>query len=190
MTKERQPHASESTSDIVQMMILTAGAYSIIWFWRSWCIVKDALGLKVSPGWRAIFINFNIHTLARDINWLLDRVKKRPTLQPYPLLIAMWVGVIFRAFGADPTQTKQKYWFLLVTAILTIALTTSVMIVIQQSMNQYLQKAPEHRPVKRNEIIYIIAVASTISTWGTLLIYLYAAISGTDPFATSSLLTY
>jgi hypothetical protein len=190
MAKEGQQPETESSSEIIQMMILTAGAYSLIWFWRSWSIVKDGLGLKVSPGWRAIFINFNAHTLARDINWLLDRVKKRPALQPYMLLMALWVGVVLRAYGAEPSKTGHNYWFLLIIAGLTIALTTAVMVVMQQSLNRYLQKAPEHAPITRNPTIYFLAVALTISGWITLLMYLYAAISKTDPLATSSLFTY
>ncbi|HET8708814.1 MAG TPA: hypothetical protein VFL85_00880 [Candidatus Saccharimonadales bacterium] len=190
MAKQRQPEALQDTSDLIQMMILTAGAYSLVWFWRSWWIVKDALGLKVSPGWRAVFINFNIHTLARDINWLLDRVKKRPALQPYILLMAMWVSVILRSYGTEPGKGGRNYWYLLVVAVLTVALITAVMVVMQKSLNRYLQKAPERSPIKRNDIIYILMIVSTVSGWLTLLTYLYAAISGTDPLGTSSLFTY
>lgn len=172
------------------MMILTAGAYSLIWFWRSWWIVKDALGLKVSPGWRAIFINFNVHTLARDINWLLDRVKRRPDLQPYPLLMALWICVILRSYGTEPSKDSRNYWYLLIVTVLTIALTTAVMVTMQKSLNRYLQKAPEREPIKRNNYIYVLAIASTATGWALLLIYLYAAISGTDPLATSTLLMY
>lgn len=188
MAAQRESESFESTSDIIQMMILTAGAYSLIWFWRTWWIVKDALGLKVSPGWRAVFINFNIHTLARDINWLLDRVKKRPALQPYILLMAMWVMVILKSADSQPSKDARNYWFLLVVTVLAIALTTVVMVVMQQSLNRYLQKAPEHEPIKRNNIIYVLAIAATISGWATLLTYIYAAISGTDPLATSIIL--
>lgn len=183
MAKQSEPEYFQTTDTIIQMMILSAGAYSLIWFWRSWSLVKASLGLKVSPGWRAFFSNFNIHTLARDINWLLDSVKIKPSLQPYQLLGVAWIAVIIRGGEGFSQQSKAKYVESLVTAVIGIAITTWLIVLMQRRINHYLHKAPAVDIGPRNNIIYWLAIFSAVATWASLLAYLYAAISGVDPLA-------
>jgi hypothetical protein len=177
MTKH--PDAQQS-SDIIQLMILSAGTYGLIWFWKSWSQVKTALDLQISAGWRAVFSNFTIHTLARDINWLAKKVKAKPTLQPYALLSYAWFASIIGVVTSEANDV-----IILATAVAAITVETIIIVTMQQKLNEYLAKidSSESTIGQKNYYIYAIAICSGVLSWVGILAGIYGAITGTNPLS-------
>jgi hypothetical protein len=167
-------------SDIVQLMILSAGTYGLIWFWKSWSQVKTALDLKISAGWRAVFSNFNIHTLARDINWLAEKVKAQPTLRPYTLLGYAWFASII---GVATSEANDVV--ILATVATAIIIETIIIVTMQKKLNEYLVKTDTSESIigPKNYYIYSIAIASGVLSWAGILMSIYGAITGVNPLS-------
>jgi len=123
----------------VLLQFCTIGIYDLVWFYRTWSLLKERHRLHVSPGARAIFREFfGIH-LCREIYKLCADAGQKPNWSPVA------VGSIFIVsdiIGNLCGRQESPLAFLAGLVFFTISVSVRVQVV--QSLNQFwLQEQPD-----------------------------------------------
>jgi len=123
----------------VLLQFCTVGAYDLVWFYRTWRLLKERHHLHIWPGARAIFRElFGVH-LCRQIYKLAADAGHKPSWNPVTI---GWVFIISDIIGNACGRQESTLAFVL--SLVFFAASVSVRVPLVRSLNElWLHEQPD-----------------------------------------------